>query len=228
MSIAKHIAHINQLIRSVALSVQRNPNEITLMAVSKTHDIAAIKQALACGVTDFGENYLQEAENKIAALQKEPITWHFIGSLQSKKTADAACLFAWVHSVDRLKIAQLLSSHRPENMPLLNICIQVNLDEEQNKGGVAPEQLIALAREITALPRIKLRGLMAIPKPVATPEQQYQSLLRLKLLLIRLNQELSLNLDTLSMGMSDDLEAAIKAGSTIVRIGRAIFGERQR
>jgi len=226
MSISSRVHTIQQLIETTAQETGRNPQDIQLLAVSKNQSVHAIEEAFDAGIRNFGENYLQEALNKINALDSKPIIWHFIGAIQSKKTLDIAQRFDWVHSVDREKTAFLLSKHRPENKPAINLCIQINLDNEKNKAGVCASDLYDLVKIISPLPNIKLRGLMAIPAPQQDVEAQYQSLLRLSSLLHKMNQDLQLNLDTLSMGMSDDLTAAIRAGSTIVRIGRAIFGER--
>ncbi|ARG96719.1 YggS family pyridoxal phosphate-dependent enzyme [Legionella micdadei] len=228
MTIAERVAQIQQLIAATAESCQRSPKEIQLLAVSKGQPAHVIEEAVAAGVYHIGENYLQEAKAKIHALKHLPICWHFIGPIQSNKTQDIAQGFSWVHSVSREKIAQLLAHHRPAHQPELNVCLQVNLDEEGTKSGVSPDQLHELALIVHQLPRLKLRGLMAIPKPQLGEQQQYESLLRLTKLFHQLNQTQGLNMDTLSMGMTDDLVAAIRAGSTMVRIGRAIFGERSK
>lgn len=198
-----------------------------LLAVSKTFPAEAIRAAHAAGQQAFGESYVQEAVAKIEALADLPIEWHFIGPIQSNKTRPIAEHFAWVHSVDRAKIADRLSAARPPQLPDLQICLQVNVSKEHTKSGVAPEQLAALARHVRDLPRLKLRGLMAIPEPTADPARQHEAFRRLRRLLEQLNAE-GFALDTLSMGMSDDLEAAIAEGATIVRVGSAIFGARKR
>jgi pyridoxal phosphate enzyme (YggS family) len=198
-----------------------------LLAVSKQQSIAMISEAYKAGITDFAENYFQEAEEKITRLKDLSICWHFIGPVQSNKTKGIASLFSWVHSIDRIKIARLLSEHRPLNLPPINVCLQINLCAEQTKAGVASEQATDLAFAVSQLPHVTLKGLMTIPPPPTNEEEQYQLFLRLNHLMHSINQELNLNMDTLSMGMSDDLIPAIKAGSTIVRIGRALFGERK-
>lgn len=226
MTIADRIHSIQQLIRNSAKACQRSPQDIQLLAASKGQTIEAIQEAFAAGLIHFGENYLQEAQEKIQALEKLPLCWHFIGPIQSNKTQGIAKDFSWVHSVSREKIAIQLSEHRPRDLPALNVCLQVNLDNEKTKSGISPQQVGKLALLVKQLPNLKLRGLMAIPQPRSQEEQQYQSLLRLTALFDQLNKELGLSMDTLSMGMTDDLVAAIRAGSTFLRIGRAIFGER--
>ena len=202
--------------------MDRDPATVGLLAVSKTQPAAAIREAAAAGIRDFGENYLQEALDKQAELDDLPLTWHFIGPIQSNKTKAIAEHFGWVHSVDRLKIAQRLSDQRPAALPPLNICLQVNVSGEASKSGCAPQEVQQLARAITALPRLRLRGLMCIPAPSEDPAEQRAAFARLR----QLRDELALDLDTLSMGMSQDLEAAIAEGATWVRIGTALFGAR--
>ncbi len=227
MTIADRLAQIQQIITNTAESCQRSPKDIHLLAVSKGQPASAIREAFAAGLTSFGENYLQEAQMKIQDLADLAIDWHFIGPIQSNKTAGIAQNFSWVHSLDREKIAQDLANNRPAKMLPLNICLQVNLDDEPTKSGVSMQHLAKLALVVSQLPRLQLRGLMAIPKPLAGEQEQYESLRRLAELLNFINKELNLSMDTLSMGMSEDLIAAIRAGSTILRIGRAIFGERR-
>jgi pyridoxal phosphate enzyme (YggS family) len=198
---------------------------VTLLAVSKTFDATAVREAHACGQLAFGENYVQEALAKMDALVDLPVGWHLIGPLQSNKTRAVAERFQWVHSLDRLKIAQRLSQQRPPHLPPLDVCLEVNIDGAPSKGGVAPDQVPALAHAVSALPRLRLRGLMAIPEPVAGLQAQRVPHRRLRELLERLRDG-GLALDTLSMGMSADLEAAILEGATIVRVGSAIFGAR--
>jgi pyridoxal phosphate enzyme (YggS family) len=193
-----------------------------LLAVSKTKPAAALREAFAAGLRDFGENYLQEALSKQLELADLPLCWHFIGPIQSNKTRAIAEHFAWVHSVDRLKIAQRLSEQRPAELPPLNICIQVNVSGEASKSGCTPADLPALVAAISALPRLKLRGLMAIPEPTADSAEQNAAFATVRIL----QDSLNLPLDTLSMGMSHDLEAAIAQGATWVRIGTALFGAR--
>ncbi|MGQ3892224.1 YggS family pyridoxal phosphate-dependent enzyme [Legionella sp. CNM-4043-24] len=226
MSIINNIQRIQQSIRIAAQHSQRKEGDISLLAVSKGQPSSVIRSAYAAGLRQFGENYWQEVQGKQNELYDLSIIWHFIGPIQSNKAADIARHMDWVHSVDREKIARLLSAHRPENLPPLNICLSINLDNEPAKSGVPPEQAADLLKHIQSLPNLAVRGLMAIPKPRQDRNAQYESLLRLRNLQNELNESLHLNMDTLSMGMSDDLEAAIRAGSTIVRVGRAIFGER--
>lgn len=210
-------------IRQSALKVGRNPDEITLLAVSKTQPAANLRRAYDAGQRNFGENYLREALGKIEQLRGLDIVWHFIGPIQSNKTRAIAEHFDWVHSVDRLKVAQRLNEQRPESLPQLNVCLQVNIDREATKSGAEVEEVHDLAVAITSLSRLHLRGLMAIPAPSAEKD----SLHRLKLLFEKLKKDPRLaHMDTLSMGMSADMEIAIANGSTIVRIGTAIFGAR--
>ncbi len=221
-TIAENIAKVGARIREAAQASQRNFADIGLLAVSKTKPADAIREAHAVGVRDFGENYLQEALEKQTQLADLPLIWHFIGPIQSNKTRPIAEHFDWVHSVDRLKIAQRLSEQRPAHLPALNICLQVNISGEDSKSGCSPEELTALARAVVALPNLRLRGLMAIPEPTDDVAAQHAAFARLR----QLRDELALNLDTLSMGMSHDLEAAIAEGATWVRIGTALFGAR--
>jgi hypothetical protein len=208
-----------------AASAAGREGAVHLLAVSKTFPAEAVREASLAGQHAFGENYLQEALDKMAALQDLPLEWHFIGPLQSNKTRPVAEHFAWVHSIDRARLADRLSAARPANLPDLQVCLQVNISDEASKSGVAPEELPALARQVQALPRLRLRGLMAIPAPTADPDRQRQAFRHLRQLLEQLNAQ-GFQLDTLSMGMSDDLEAAIAEGATLVRVGSAIFGAR--
>ena len=221
-TIAGNIAQVEARIRAAALAVHRDVTSIHLLAVSKTKPAAALREAHAAGVRDFGENYLQEARAKQIELADLPLCWHFIGPIQSNKTRDIAEHFAWVHSVDRLKIAQRLSEQRPADLPPLNICIQVNVSGEASKSGCTPADLPALAAAISALPRLKLRGLMAIPEPTEDRAEQDAAFAQVR----TLQESLNMGLDTLSMGMSHDLESAIAQGATWVRIGTALFGAR--
>jgi pyridoxal phosphate enzyme (YggS family) len=198
---------------------------VSLLAVSKSQPLTRIQQAIDCGQRLLGESYLQQAENKIELLPSKEIEWHFIGAIQANKTRRIAQLFRWVHSVDRYKIAVRLNNQRPSTMPPLDICLQVNISEESSKAGIRLNQLSELAEQITALPRLKLRGLMTIPHETAYTQSQRRSFAALRKALERLNNR-GLELDTLSMGMSNDMEAAIAEGATIVRIGTAIFGLR--
>lgn len=204
----------------------RPRDAVRLLAVSKTFGPDAVRAAVATGQTAFGENYVQEGVEKIAALADVAgLEWHCIGPLQSNKTRPVAEHFDWVQSVDRLKIAQRLSEQRPVHLPPLQVCIQVNVDGGANKSGVAPAELPALAGAVAALPRLKLRGLMAIPEPTPDAESARAVFAQVRVLFDALNAR-GLGLDTLSMGMSDDLEAAVAAGSTMVRVGRGVFGAR--
>ena len=221
-TIADNIGLVSQRIRAAADAVQRDASSIHLLAVSKTKPAQAVREAYAAGMRDFGENYLQEALGKQAELTDLPLSWHFIGPIQSNKTRAIAENFAWVHSVDRLKIAQRLSEQRPADLPPLNICIQVNVSGEASKSGCTPADLPALANAISALPRLKLRGLMAIPEPTEERAAQDAAFATVR----ELQASLNLPLDTLSMGMSHDLESAIAQGATWVRIGTALFGAR--
>ena len=200
---------------------------VRLVAVSKTFPAETVRAAAAAGQRDFGENYLQEALAKMQALADLPLVWHFIGPIQSNKTRAIAEAFQWVHSVDREKIAARLSEARPAHLPPLNVCIEVNVSGEASKSGVAPDALAALARRVAALPRLALRGLIAIPEPTPDQAQQRRSFRAVRELKDALVRE-GFPLDTLSMGMSADLEAAIAEGATLVRVGTAIFGERTR
>ncbi|SDL25760.1 hypothetical protein SAMN05216186_11736 [Pseudomonas indica] len=221
-TIAKNIAKVGARIREAAQASQRDFSTIGLLAVSKTKPAAAIREAYAAGLRDFGENYLQEALGKQQELTDLDLCWHFIGPIQSNKTRAIAEHFSWVHSVDRLKIAQRLSEQRPAQLPPLNVCLQVNVSGEASKSGCAPEELPNLATAVAHLPRLRLRGLMAIPEPTDDTAAQHAAFARLR----ELQQALNMPLDTLSMGMSHDLEAAIAEGATWVRIGTALFGER--
>lgn len=216
---------VRSRIAAAALAAARAPGEITLLAVSKTFSAAEVRAAYAAGQREFGENYLQEALEKMRALSDLPLVWHFIGPLQSNKTRAVAEHFDWVHSVARANIAQRLADARPAARAPLNVCVQVNLRAEPSKSGVAPDALRPLAEAVRALPRLRLRGLMAIPEPVGDQTLQRQAFASLRQLLEQLNQT-GFALDTLSMGMSQDLEAAVMEGATIVRVGTAIFGER--
>lgn len=201
----------------------RSPGSTKLIAVSKTQPAEAIRALFALGQSDFGENYLNEALSKQEVLRDLDLVWHFIGPIQSNKTSGIALHFDWVHSVDRLRIAERLSQQRPKDRPDLNICIQVNVSGENSKSGVTFEGLTDLATGLVSLPRLKLRGLMAIPEPGLSIENQHQSFKKLREAMLALPFE---GLDTLSMGMSDDLEIAISEGSSMVRIGTSLFGTR--
>jgi hypothetical protein len=239
--VAGNLAALRQRIEKACVAAGRAPESVALLAVGKAQPVAALAAARDAGVRDFAENYLQEALPKIAALPRQGLRWHFIGPLQSNKTAEVARHFDWAHGVDREKIARRLSEQRPAGLPPLQVCVQVNISGEASKSGVAPDEAAALCRAVAALPRLKLRGLMAIPAPVAAmpvlssarrarieggrshdPREPYR---RLRELFESLRRS-GLELDTLSAGMSDDFEAAIAEGSTMVRIGTAIFGPR--
>jgi pyridoxal phosphate enzyme (YggS family) len=221
-TIADNISLVSSRIHAATLAANRAENSVQLLAVSKTKPAQALREAYAAGLRDFGENYLQEALGKQLELADLPLIWHFIGPIQSNKTRAIAEHFDWVHSVDRLKIAQRLSEQRPADLPPLNICIQVNVSGEASKSGCAPADLPALANAISELPRLKLRGLMAIPEPTEDRAAQDAAFAAVQ----SLQTSLNLPLDTLSMGMSHDLESAIAMGATWVRIGTALFGAR--
>lgn len=223
--LADKYEHVREQILHACRDSQRTADSVQLLAVSKTRGADEIRQLHACGQTAFGENYLQEALDKITALQDLALEWHFIGPIQSNKTRAIAERFDWVHSVDRLKIAQRLSEQRPADLPPLNICLQINISEEASKSGCSLDELPALARNVASLPNLRLRGLMAIPEPETDPARQRATFARVRQLLTDLQHELP-QLDTLSMGMSGDLEAAIAEGATIVRVGTALFGPR--
>ncbi|MGY4525226.1 YggS family pyridoxal phosphate-dependent enzyme [Pseudomonas sp. TE21394] len=221
-TLADNLSAISARIARAAQADGRDPASVQLLAVSKTKPASAIREIHAAGVRDVGENYLQEALTKQQALSDLPLIWHFIGPIQSNKTKAIAEHFDWVHSVDRLKIAQRLSEQRPAGLAPLNICLQVNVSGEDSKSGCAPADLPALANAVAALPNLRLRGLMAIPEPTDDRAAQEAAFATLR----QLQEALGLGLDTLSMGMSHDLEAAIAQGATWVRIGTALFGAR--
>ena len=226
--IKKNIAAVQARIETSMADAGRNQQSLQLLAVSKTRDEKNIKSAFSMGLNAFGENYLQEAVNKIQALESLGAEWHFIGPLQSNKTKPVAENFSWVHTVDRLKIAKRLNDQRPESLEPLNICLQINIDNEPSKSGVTPGEAIDLALAVSKLPRLCLRGLMAIPMARHDIDSQRQPFRALRLLKEEINQQLdnSQKLDTLSMGMSGDIEAAILEGATILRVGTDIFGPR--
>ena len=226
--IENNIRQVTQRVEQSARDAGRDPAEVLLLAVSKTRSAEDIRCAVDAGLKNFGENYVQEAVEKIALLNKEPLQWHFIGPLQSNKTRVVAENFNWVHSVDRLKIAQRLSEQRPTELVPLNICLQVNIDNEASKSGFSSDETLSAALAIIKLPNLRLRGLMAIPRSEQTVAKQKIAFNALHNLRDQINQSLdnSEKLDTLSMGMSNDLEAAISQGSTMVRVGTDIFGKR--
>lgn len=216
---------VREAVARAARQAGRSPDDIRIIAVSKTVPAEAIRAAHAAGQADFGESYVQEALAKMDALQDLPITWHFIGPLQSNKTRLVAERFDWVHSVDRARIAERLAAQRPEALPPLQVCLQVNVSGEATKSGVGPDEVIALANVVSGLDRLRLRGLMAIPEPTDDVSLQHVRFATVRDLAGRLRAA-GLPLDTLSMGMSDDLDAAVAEGATMVRVGRAIFGAR--
>jgi len=224
-AILSNLQAIRLAVTQASQAARRDPASIMLLAVSKTFPAEAVREAHAAGQRAFGENYVQESLDKIEALRDLDLEWHFIGPIQSNKTRVIAENFAWVHGVDRLKIAQRLSGQRPLDMPPLNICLQVNVSGEESKSGVAPSEVLALAREVNKLPHLKLRGLMAIPAPADDAVAQRRPFAQLR----ELSQSIAaqgIALDTLSMGMSHDFAAAIQEGATIIRVGTAIFGKR--
>jgi pyridoxal phosphate enzyme (YggS family) len=231
--ITKNWQVISETINSLAQEFERNAHEISLLAVSKTFDATAVLEAIQAGQRQFGENYVQEAVEKILQINsllvndelRKQIIWHFIGPIQSNKTRQIAEHFSWVHSIDREKIAQRLSEQRPLHLPDLQVCIQVNIDDEESKSGVSKQDVLILAKKISVMPRLKLRGLMAVPTASKDEMKQRHAFKQLSELKISI-QEQGIMLDTLSMGMSGDLRAAIAEGATIVRIGSSIFGKR--
>lgn len=227
--ISDNMQAVEQAIQAAVEAAGRPRDAVHLLAVSKTFPFEAVLDAMQTGQRAFGENYLQEGVDKIAAVAAAApdvaLEWHFIGPIQSNKTRPIAENFAWVHAVDRLKIAQRLAEQRPPNLPPLNVCLQVNISGEASKSGVAPEQLAELAHAVAALPHLRLRGLMAIPEPESDAAKQHLPFARVRVLYEQLQAD-GLQLDTLSMGMSGDLAAAVAEGATIVRIGTAIFGAR--
>ena len=224
-AILSNLQATREAIAQAARAAQRGVADVRLLAVSKTFPADAVREAYCGGQVAFGENYLQEALEKMEALRDLPLEWHFIGPIQSNKTRAIAENFAWVHSVDRLKIAERLSAQRPVHLPLLNVCLQVNVSGEESKSGVAPEEVVALAQKVARLPHLRLRGLMTIPAPAKDEAAQRAPFARMRALLEQLKSQ-GVMLDTLSMGMSYDCAAAIQEGATIVRIGTAIFGAR--
>ena len=220
-----HVNHVRSRIRLAAEAAGRDPAAVTLVAVTKAQTAETIRLAATAGVTDFGENYLQEASAKMDQLADLVLRWHFIGGIQSNKTRAIAERFDWVHSIDRLSIARRLSEQRPFHAPPLNLCIQVELVPEPNKGGIAPEEVGSLAAAAAELPRVRLRGLMCVPPPQPDVAAEREVFARLRTLLEELNAG-GHKLDTLSMGMSGDFESAVAEGATLVRIGTALFGSR--
>ena len=224
-AIAEKVREVRALMTLACERAHRAPESVHLLAVSKTFDAEAVAAAHAAGLASFGENYVQEGVAKVLALANPGLEWHFIGPIQSNKTRPIAEHFAWVHSIDRLKIAERLSAQRPQHLPDLQVCLQVNISGETSKSGIESAAIADLAVAVAALPRLRLRGLMTVPQPAALVEEQRAPFRELRLLLAQLNAR-GLGCDTLSMGMSADLEAAILEGATIVRVGTAIFGIR--
>jgi len=223
---AERLKKVQQSIDEATKKADREIDDIRLIAVSKTKPAEDIEQVYLAGQREFGENYLQEAIDKVTQLAHLPdIKWHFIGAIQSNKTRPIAEHFDWVHSVERIKVARRLGEQRPDDKPPLNICLQVNICDEKNKAGIALDDVAELAKEVSQISNIRLRGLMAIPLNTTDPEQQRHHFRQLRNCLDQLNKT-GFQLDTLSMGMSNDMEAAIAEGATMIRIGTAIFGER--
>lgn len=228
MSISQNLSHISQKIRNLEQQSERLSHSVKLLAVSKTKPVEDIEQAVSAGQRCFGENYVQEGVEKIRYFAEkggESLEWHFIGPLQSNKTKLVAEHFDWMQTLDREKIAQRLNEQRPAHLAPLQVLIQINISDEASKSGIAPEEMLPLARQIAALPNLRLRGLMAIPKAQSDFEAQKAELAQMQQLFLQLQAEFP-QADTLSMGMSDDMAAAIECGSTMVRIGTAIFGKR--
>lgn len=230
MTLEHSLRTVRDRLAAAAHAAGRAPADVHLLAVSKTFPAADVAALAALGQRDFGENYVREGVDKIAALSADwpDLRWHFIGPLQSNKTREVAMHFDWVHSIDRLKIAQRLSEQRPPDVAPLQVCIQVNIDDEATKSGVAPDAAPSLAAAVAALPNLKLRGLMCIPAPARDPEAQRRPFALLRALRDAINLSQNLDMDTLSMGMSADVEAAVREGATIVRVGTALFGARPR
>jgi PLP dependent protein len=219
------IQAVQERVARAAEAAGRSAQSVTLLAIGKAQPLPLLNAAAACGLEHFGESYLQEALAKITALRERGLTWHFVGRVQANKTRPIAEEFAWVHALDRVRIAERLAAQRPPHAPPLNVCLQVNLAGEDAKGGVAPEELAPLAAAVAKLPRLALRGLMCIPPEEAEPARQRAWFAKLRELRDQLNVQ-GARLDTLSMGMSGDFEAAIAEGATIVRLGTALFGPR--
>ncbi len=225
MTIAENLLAINNRIRTAEQDFGREPGSVSLLAVSKFHPLEAISAAMQAGQWAFGENYAQEMAIKAQALSDQPLEWHFIGPLQSNKTRQIAAMARWVHSVDSVRIARRLSEQKPAELPPINICLQVNISDEASKSGVKAAEVPAVAAQLLELPGVRLRGLMAIPAPQENLQRQRAVFAQVRALQENLNAR-GFSLDTLSMGMTDDMQAAIAEGATIVRIGTAIFGAR--
>ncbi len=222
-----HVREVRERVVRAALACGRSAHSVTLLAVSKSQPVEMLAAAADAGLTEFGESYLAEALPKIAALHERALTWHFVGRVQANKTREIAANFAWVHAIDRLKVAQRLDAQRPPGMAPLNACLQVHLGGEDSKGGVLPRELAGLAAAVARLPRLRLRGLMCLPPQECDPQRQRHWFAQLRALKEDLDAA-GARLDTLSMGMSDDFEAAIQEGATIVRLGTVLFGPRVR
>ena len=225
IGVTKNLALISDLLNKSAIEADRDPVDVRLLAVSKKQPLAKIREAAAAGQRDFGENFVQEGVEKIEALAELNLTWHFIGHLQSNKTRVVAEYFDWVHTIDKLKTARRLSERRPDGLPPLNVCLQVNVDDEDSKAGIAPAELPDLAAACTELPKLRLRGLMCLPAIRSEIDEQRAPFAALRELAEKLRGN-GIDTDTLSMGMSADYPAAIIEGATIVRIGTALFGAR--
>ena len=223
--VTENLRKIRDLLHFAAIEANRDPAEVRLLAVSKKQSLEKIREAYAAGQRDFGENFVQEGVEKIEAMAKDDLTWHFIGHLQSNKTRAVAENFDWVHTIDKLKTARRLSDQRPDGLPPLNVCLQVNVDKEESKSGVSPEALPELAAACSEIPNIRLRGLMCLPAIREELEEQRIPFAVLRELAEKMRTG-GLDMDTLSMGMTADFRAAILEGATIVRIGTALFGER--
>jgi pyridoxal phosphate enzyme (YggS family) len=224
--VTENLRKIRNLLAKASIDAERADDSVRLLAVSKKQPLASIVAAAQAGQRDFGENFVQEGLEKIAAIGRNDLIWHFIGHLQTNKTRSVAAHFQWVHTIDRFKIAERLSQQRPEGQPDLNVCLQVNIDNEAGKSGIVVSDVLPLAHEVAMLPRIKLRGLMCLPAIRVGVDAQREPFARLNELFVHLQQD-GLDVDTLSMGMSGDFRAAILEGSTIVRIGTAVFGARK-
>ena len=225
--ISDNLQIIGAKLKKYSLQYNRTENSVKLLAVSKKHESIKIREAYEVGQRAFGENYVQELWDKYQELSDLDIEWHFIGPLQSNKTRKIAEIADWVHTIDRLKIAQRLNDQRPDTLAPLSVCIQLNISGEQSKSGITENEVLDVAKEIIKLPHLKLRGLMVIPAPENNFDKQLEVFAKVSAIKESLNLELGIELDTLSMGMSNDIEAAIAGGSTMVRIGTAIFGERE-
>ncbi|MEN0044813.1 MAG: YggS family pyridoxal phosphate-dependent enzyme [Pseudomonadota bacterium] len=223
--VTENLNQVRKRLQNAARVAGREPSDIKLLAVSKRHSVASIEAVAEAGQQDFGENFVAEGLGKIEALAARKLCWHFIGAIQSNKTRDIAAHYDWVHTVDRLKIARRLSEQRPEDRPPLELCLQVNVDDEPQKAGVRPAEVAELAEQVARLPGLRLRGLMCLPRVRSDPEAQREPFAALRRLLEALQAQHAA-LDTLSMGMTGDLEAAVLEGATIVRVGTAIFGPR--